>query len=164
LVGTNIKLQTISHTLAAIAAEHRPEEGFNVVIIDIGNIIAHPDPTYLLSSFNVELSPVKKAVLSGVSGNLIDSDENGKRCCTAMSQFLVRGGVSLSAAPFRLLSLPPDILHQGVVISITVFLVIGLFFWLALSRQVLRPLVRLGTFSQTIGLEMIYLRGTPRNE
>jgi signal transduction histidine kinase len=154
LVGTNIKLQTISHTLAAIAAEHRPEEGFNVVILDVvGNIIAHPDPTYLLTSLNEELSPVKKSVLSGQSGNLIDSDENGREMLYSYVPISRSGWGVIVSRPIQAAFTTPRYLHQGVIISITIFLVIGLFFWLALSRQVLRPLERLGSFSQTIGLD-----------
>jgi PAS domain S-box-containing protein len=154
LVGTNIKLQTISHTLAAIAAEHRPEEGFNVVILDvIGNIIAHPDPTYLLTSLNEELSPVKKSVLSGQSGNLIDSDENGREMLYSYVPISRSGWGVIVSRPIQAAFTTPRYLHQGVIISITIFLIIGLFFWLALSRQVLKPLERLGLFSQTIGLD-----------
>ncbi len=154
LVGTNIKLQTISHTLAAIAAEHRPEEGFNVVILDVaGNIIAHPNPSFLLTSLNEELSTVTKSVLSGQSGNLIDRDENNKEMLYSFVPISrSRWGVIVSR-PIQAAFTTPRYLHQGVIISITIFMVIGLFFWLALSRQVLRPLERLGSFSQTIGLD-----------
>ena len=154
LVGTNIKLQTISHTLAAIAAEHRPEEGFNVVILDVaGNIIAHPDPTFLLTGFKEELSPVKRSVLSGQSGNLIDSDENDREMLYSYVPISRSGWGVIVSRPVQAAFTTPRYLHQGVIISITIFLVIGLFFWLALSRQVLRPLERLGSFSQTIGLD-----------
>jgi len=44
--------------------------------------------------------------------------------------------------------------HQGVLFSVAVYLIVGLFFWLALSRQVIRPIERLATFSQTIGLDI----------
>ncbi len=49
LVGANIKLESLSQTLTAILAEHRSEQGFQVVILDsAGQIIAYPDPNLLL--------------------------------------------------------------------------------------------------------------------
>jgi signal transduction histidine kinase len=154
LVGTNIKLHTLSRTLAAIAEEHRPEEGFNVVIIDVaGKVIAHPNPNYLLTSFNEELSPVKTSVLRDISGSLVDRDETGKEMLYSFVPITRSGWGVIVSRPIQSAFTTQRNLHQGVVVSVTIFLIIGLFFWVALSRQVLKPLERLGAFSQTIGLD-----------
>jgi signal transduction histidine kinase/HAMP domain-containing protein len=152
LVGTNIKLHTLSHTLAAIAAEHRPEEGFNVVILDVaGKIIAHPNPSFLLTDFSAVDSQVKNSVLRGTAGNLIDQNQDGKEVLYSFVPISRSGWGVIVSRPVQAAFTTPRYLHQGVIISVTLFLVIGLFFWLALSRRVLKPLERLGIFSQRIG-------------
>jgi hypothetical protein len=46
----------------------------------------------------------------------------------------------------------PRATHRGVLLTVSVFLVVGLFFWLGLTRQVIRPLEQLASYSETIGV------------
>jgi PAS domain S-box-containing protein len=154
VVATNIKLQALSHTLASIASEHRPEEGFQVAIIDsAGQVIAHPNPPALLAESSRKPAEVTQAVLNGQSGNLIIPDSSGKEMLFSYVPIPSAGwGVIVdrpTAAAFATVSAA----HQGVLFIIAVFLVVGLFFWVALSRQVLQPLETLTAFSRTIGLD-----------
>lgn len=153
LVATNIKLQALSDTLASIVAEHRPEEDFQVTIIDSdGQIIAHPDPSSILVDMTTKLPQVTQAVLSGDSNNLIvRADQGEERLYSYVPIPATNWGVIVSrptAAAFA----TSRTAHRGIIFAMAVFLVIGLFFWLGLSRQVIRPLEILATFSQTIGL------------
>jgi PAS domain S-box-containing protein len=154
LVATNIKLQFLSHTLASIASEHRPEEGFQVAIIDsAGQVIAHPDPPALLAESSRKPAEVTQAVLNGQSGNLIMPDSSGKEVLYSYVPIPSAGwGVIVdrpTAAAFATVSAA----HRGVLFIIAVFLVVGLFFWVALVRRVLQPLETLTTYSRTIGLD-----------
>lgn len=154
VVATNIKLQFLSHTLASIASEHRPDEGFQVAIIDsAGQVIAHPNPPALLAESSRKPAQVTQAVLNGQSGNLIMPDSSGKQMLFSYVPIPSAGwGVIVdrpTAAAFATVSAA----HQGVLFIIAVFLVVGLFFWVALSRRVLQPLETLTAYSRTIGLE-----------
>jgi PAS domain S-box-containing protein len=155
VVATNIKLQSLSHTLASIASEHRPEEGFQVAIIDsAGQVIANPNPPALLAESSRRPAEVTQAVLNGQSGNLIIPDSSGKEVLFSYVPIPSAGwGVIVdrpTAAAFATVSAT----HRGVLFIIAVFLVVGLFFWVALSRQVLQPLETLTAYSRTIGLEL----------
>ncbi len=154
VVATNIKLQALSHTLASIANEHRPEEGFEVAIIDsAGQVIANPNPPALLAVSSRKPEEVTQDVLNGQSGNLIISDSSGKEMLYSYVPIPSAGwGVIVdrpTAAAFATVSAT----HRGVLFIIAVFLVVGLFFWLALSRQVILPLETVTAFSRTIGLD-----------
>lgn len=154
LVATNIKLESLSATLASILAEHQPLEGLNVVIIDnAGQIIAHPDPQYPLTEASFGISELTSQIFNGINGNSIQLDpESIETLYSYVSMPSASWGVIVSR-PTALAFATPRAMHRGILLSVGVFLVVGLFFWVALSRQVLRPLERLAAFSQTIGLE-----------
>ncbi len=154
LVATNIKLESLSTTLSSIVAEHRPEEGFNVAIIDeSGNVIAHPDPEFPLTQTALNLPAVTSAVLSGEFGNLISPDPQGVEKLYSYVPIPSAGWGVIVSRPTAAAFATSTAAHRGVLLTIAVFLIVGLFFWLALSRQVLRPVERLAAFSQTIGLD-----------
>jgi PAS domain S-box-containing protein len=154
LVATNIKLQSLSTTLASIATEHRPEEGFSVAIIDeSGKVIAHPDPEFPLTQSDLDLPAVTQPVLSGESGNIISPDPQGAETLYSYVPIPSAGWGVIVSRPTATAFATSRAAHQGVLLTIGVFLIVGLFFWLALSRQVLRPVERLAAFSQTIGLD-----------
>lgn len=152
LVATNIKLQGLSDTLASIAAEHHPEEAFQVIIIDsAARVIAHPDPRNLLIELGNSPPQVTQAVLSGQSANIVGQDGNGEETLFSFVPIPSAGwGVIVSrptAAAFATLRAT----HRGVLLTVSVFLIVGMFFWVALSQRVIRPLEQLARFSQMIG-------------
>jgi PAS domain S-box-containing protein len=154
LVATNIKLQTLSHTLASIAAEHRSEEMFQVSIIDsAGQVIANPSPPLLLNEEARSPDQVTQAVLSGQFGTMIRNGQDGEETLYSYVPIPSVGWGVIVSRPTAAAFASPRATHRGVLFSIAVFLVVGLFFWFALSRQVIQPLERLASYSQTIGLE-----------
>lgn len=154
VVATNIKLQSLSHTLASIASEHRPEEGFQVAIIDsAGQVIANPNPPALLAVSSRKPAEVSQAVLNGQSGNLIIPDSSGKEMLFSYVPIPSAGWGVIVDRPTAAAFATVEATHRGVLFIIAVFLVVGLFFWVALSRQVLQPLATLTTYSRTIGLD-----------
>ncbi len=154
LVATNIKLQTLSHTLAAIAAEHRTDEMFQVSIIDsAGQVIAIPSPPLLLNDKAKSPEQVTQAVLSGQFGTTIRGGQNGEETLYSYVPIPSAGWGVIVSRPTAAAFASPRATHRGVLFTIAVFLVVGIFFWFALSRQVIQPLERLASFSQMIGLE-----------
>jgi PAS domain S-box-containing protein len=154
VVATNIKLQSLSHTLASIASEHRPEEGFQVAIIDSGGqVIANPNPPALLAESSRRPAEVTQAVLNGQSGTLIIPDSSGEEALFSYVPIPSAGWGVIVDRPTSAAFATVSATHRGVLFIIAVFLVVGLFFWVALSRRVLQPLESLTAYSRTIGLE-----------
>lgn len=154
LVATNLKMQSLSNTLASIAAEHHTEEHFKVSIIDTsGNIIAHPDPAFPLTQVSLELPEVTNAVLSGASGNHILPDQDGNETLFSYVPIPSTGWGVIVGRLTRTAFATSQAAHQGVLLTLAIFMTVGLFFWLILARLVLRPVERLAAFSQTIGLD-----------
>ncbi len=152
VVATNIKLQSLSTTLASIAEEHRPEENFEIMIVDSGGrIIAHPEANLLLSELTKSLPAVTGPVLEGQSGNTIGKDETGvERLYTYAPITSVGWGVIVSRNS-DIAFATARMIRRGVLVTIYVFLVLGIIFWIVLSRRVLRPLEFLASYSEKIG-------------
>ena len=154
LVATNINLQTLSDTLASIVTEHNPEDQIAILIIDgEGQVIAHHDPGFPLTKEKFRQSVVLSSVLSGHSDSLIAQDDNHEEILYSYVPVPRAGWGVIVSRPTVAAFATPQAFHKGVLIVVGVFLGIGLFFWLALSMSVIRPLERLATFSTTIGLE-----------
>lgn len=154
LVASNMKLESLSEALASIAAEYRPEERFRITILDsAGQVIAHQEPSLagLLADRLSDLPEVARPVLAGASGNLIKKDENGEEILYSYVPVPGAGWGVIVSRPATVAFATPRAFHRIVLISITAFLGIGLIFWFALSRQIIRPLELLAAFSQAIG-------------
>ncbi len=154
LVGTNIKLQTLSHTLTSIANEYPSEEGFQLLIVDsVGQIIAHSNPEFLLQDAAATIPTVVTAVLSKKIGTQVVADPDGTEYLYSyVPIFSVGWGVIVShpdAAAFA----TPRAFQRGALLAVAVFLAGGIFFWLMLSRRVIIPLEQLTIFSQGISQE-----------
>jgi signal transduction histidine kinase/HAMP domain-containing protein len=154
LVATNIKLQSLSYTLASIAKHHNKEESFQVMILDSsGQIIAHPNPTRILAEFPEDHIPIVQSVLSGASGSLISNGRDGRESLYSYIPIAPEGwGVVVSRLTESAFATPRST-HQWAISSVFLYLIVGLIIWFALSRQIIRPLEKLALFSQTVGLE-----------
>jgi PAS domain S-box-containing protein len=154
VVATNIKLQSLSHTLASIVAEHHSEDTFEVVIIDsAGQIIAHPSPPLLLNDEAKKPELLTQTVLTGQSGNMILDDSQGEQTLYSYVPIPSAGWGVIVSRPTASAFATPQATHRGVLFLIGFFLAIGLLFWVALSRQVIQPLEHLAAFSQSVGLK-----------
>ncbi len=152
VVATNIKLQSLSTTLASIVTEHPAEEEMLVQIVDAaGKVIAHPDPEWLLTDLAQLLPGVVKQVLSGRSGNSIAQGPVGVEALYTYVPVPSAGWGVIVSRPTEVAFATQQAMHRGVLAIIAVFMVIGLFFWWALSSRVLRPLERLAEYSQRLG-------------
>jgi PAS domain S-box-containing protein len=153
LVGANIKLESLSQTLAAIFSEHKSEQGFQVVILDSGGqIIAYPNSSLLLHKYS-DLLP--KNYFDGVDAEeharILPAPGGGERLYTHAQIPGIQWDVVVSR-PTSAAFATQIILRRIVLIAAATFILIGLFFWLALTLQVLQPIERLAPISESIGL------------
>ena len=157
IVATNITLQSLSNTLISIAKAQPPEEDIEIFIIDTdGRVIAHPDSRLLLTDLNSILPTITTAVLNRETGNTFTSDDSGQeRLYTFAPIAASNWGVIVSRETSTAFSTIRAI-RQGILITIFIYIIVGLIFWLALSQRVLKPIERLAEISGTIGKE----RGT----
>ena len=157
IVAANITLQSLSDTLISIAKAQPPEEDIEIFIIDTdGRVIAHPDSRLLLTDLNSILPTITTAVLNRETGNTFTSDDSGQeRLYTFAPIAASNWGVIVSRETSTAFSTIRAI-RQGILITIFIYIIVGLIFWLALSQRVLKPIERLAEISGTIGKE----RGT----
>jgi PAS domain S-box-containing protein len=154
LVATNIRLESLSQTLRSIVAEYHPNEGIQIIIVDsAGRIIAHPDSSQLLQESASDLPQAVQSVLDGAFGDTLAANAQGVETLYSYVPIPSAGwGVIVSRSADAAFATQRAI-HRLVLIAVATFLFFGFFFWLALSRQVIRPLERLAVISQNIGLE-----------
>lgn len=152
LVGANLKLESLSQALSAILSEHATEQGFQVMIIDsAGQIIAYPDPNLLLRPAS-DLLPAE-ALEKGNAGEhsrILPSPAGEPRLYTQTAVPGIGWQVIVSR-PTAVAFTTQIILRRIVVIAAGTFLLIGLFFWGALTQRVIRPIEQLAPISEAIG-------------
>jgi PAS domain S-box-containing protein len=155
VVATNIRLEFLSQTLKKITSEYQEEENFQVMIVDsLGQIIAHPDSDMLLVGARGSQPEVTDSVLLGRSGNLIGEDEAGQETLYSHVPVPIAGwGVIVSRPTARAFSTPRTF-TRGVMVALGIFIIAGILFWTILSRQVIRPLESLASYSQTISQKL----------
>lgn len=151
VVATNLKLESLSYTLASIATGYPAEEFFEVLILDsAGQIIAHPSAAMLLTNLQEQLPAPATAALSGSAGSLITANISGRETLFSYTFIPSAGWGVLVGRSTSAAFATPQAIHRVVLTTIAVFFGFGLLFWIALSTRVLRPLVGLAKFSQSI--------------
>ncbi len=152
VVGANIKLESLSWTLHRIAEGHRPEEAFQVFIVDSGGqIIAYPDKERLLENFGQTLPDLTNAVLEGREGSVVLTGPDGvERLYSYVPIHSAGWGVIVARATDTAFA-TAQAFHRAAVTGAAVYLLFGALFWLALTSLVLRPLEELARYSRQIG-------------
>ncbi|HZD11861.1 MAG TPA: ATP-binding protein [Candidatus Binatia bacterium] len=152
VVATNLKLETLSRTLAGIAREYVPSERFNILIVDAaGQIIANPTPELLLADASTVMpAAVFDALVQRQSGSLISSAGDGEDMLYSYVPVNSVGWGVVVSRPTAVAFATPTLFQRGAVLAIVVFLLGGSLFWVGLSRYFVRPLERLTAFSQSI--------------
>lgn len=151
VVATNIRLESFSDTLAGIAAEHQPEEQFEVMILDAsGKVIAHPDSAFLLKDLAANLPML--AFDPGVSParSLVAVSPDGEEMLYSLAQVTATDWKVVIIRPTAVAFATPQSFHQSAFALVGIFVGIGLFFWVMLSRRVIEPLGILTSYSQAI--------------
>lgn len=153
LVGTNIRLASLSKTLIEIVSDHRAAEGLQIAILDSSaQIIAYPDPDLLLHPASDLIPDIYKRVLAGESGAITTTDlANVERLYTYAFIPGIGWGVIVSRPTATAFS-TQIFLRQFVSVAAAIFVLIGLFIWRTLRLRVVLPIERLAPTSEAIGL------------
>lgn len=151
VVATNIRLESLSEALSAISHEYQPEERFQVSIIDsAGQVIADPDPKRILTLQENEGDEVVEYVLQGHEGNLVLKDDEGTEWLNTYVPIPAGDWGVIVRRPTTVAFASINSFHKSILAAIAIFIIGGALFWVVLSRQVIRPLENLATFSQAI--------------
>jgi PAS domain S-box-containing protein len=153
LVGANIRLESLSQTLIAVISEHQTQDGLQVTILDSANqIIAYPESGFLLKPAT-EIIPESYLVsFNGAShSQVLTAPDGEERLYTHAAVSKINWEVVVSRATSAAFA-TQIFLRRIVQIAAATFILIGLFFWFALTRRVIRPIERLAPISEAIGL------------
>jgi PAS domain S-box-containing protein len=152
VVATNIRLESLSATLREILAEHASEERFEIFIIDhTGQIIAHPSQTELLKSVEEIMPRLAQSALKGVTGSETVRGLDREEYLTTYAPIPSAGWSVIIRRPVAAAFSQQILYHNISLGAIGIFTLIGLLFWLVLSRRVISPVEKLASISQKIG-------------
>ncbi len=150
LIGSNVALSQLSSALKQIASDSA-SGGLRVSILDeLGQIIADPDPSLLLTSAREKIQFETGAALRGESNSVIEQDAANREWLRSYVPVPTTGWVVLVQRPTDTAFASSRAFHNGLLIAIGIFLAGGLFFWMMLSRRVIAPLEQLAQFSAAI--------------
>ncbi len=153
LVGTNIRLESLSNTLSSIVSEHQAEEGLQLSILDSSaQIIAYPNPEILLRPASDLIPDIYERVLAGGSGTVTTTSPNGEERLYTYAPIPEIGWGVIISRPTATAFATKNILRRIVLIAAATFVLIGLFFWRTLNLRVVTPIERLAPASEAIGL------------
>jgi len=153
LVGTNIKLASLSNTLSEIVSEHQATEGLQLAILDSSSqIIAYPDPELLLHQASDLFPDIYKQVLAGKSGTVTIGARNDEERLYTYAPIPEIGWGVIISRPTASAFATQIFLRRVVIIATATFVLIGLFFWITLTWRVIIPIERLAPTSEAIGL------------
>ena len=152
LVGANIKLESLSNTLASITSEHQAQEGLQVAILDSDlQIIAFPDPALLLHPASDLFPNIYQHSAADEGGSQIaTAPDNQERLYTYAPIHDSNWEVIVSRPTSAAFAAQITLQRITGVVAAT-FVLIGLFFWAMLSVRVITPLERLAPISEAIG-------------
>ncbi len=152
IAATNIKLASLSETLGEIVSTYRPEEGFEIVILDASaQIIAHPDADYLLKDAQSLLPAVYAHSLAGENGTLVEYNSNNEERLYTYAPIPSAGWGVIVSRPTATAFATQITIHRITIIVAFTFITLGLFVGVLLSRRVVNPIERLSSLSRAIG-------------
>ena len=151
-VVSNIRLIALSKALALLLQEYPQENfAFDAVVIDAArHIVAYPDTSLLLTSPIGLPDAVMNAALEEKPGSAVYLASNDVE--TLYSYAPIPGtdwGVIISRPADDAFAIA-NAFTRSMTIVASLFIVVGILFWLALSHQVIRPLEKLAAFGQSI--------------
>ncbi|MGB7873700.1 MAG: ATP-binding protein [Anaerolineales bacterium] len=153
LVGTNIRLESLSNTLSEIVSEHQTAEGLQLVILDSSaQIIAYPDPDLLLHPASDLLPEIYERVLAGDSGTLTTTGPSDEERLYTYAPIPEIGWGVIISRPTATAFSTQIFLRRIVLAAAATFVLVGLFFWRMLKLRVVTPIERLAPTSEAIGM------------
>ncbi len=152
IVATNIQLEALSQTLVKISREYGPEEGFEVFIIDSSSqIIAHANPDLILTQIPESDKHITEPLLLGRVDSVTETDSNGIERLYSYVPVTSAGWGVIVSRPAETAFATPRTFYRSALVTLVVFLITGLIFWIGLTRLVIQPLGYIATYSRGIG-------------
>ena len=157
LVGTNLRLQSLSNTLTGIADRYGQDAQFELFIVDhAGQTVAHSNSNNLLQDAGATFPAVTAAVLDAQSGTLIENNSEGEPYLYSYVPIPDVGWGVVVGQPSAVAFATITAFRRGLALTVATLVALGILFWLALSSRVIGPLERLAEFSQNAGLGKEY--------
>lgn len=152
VVATNIRLEALSQTLTKISHEYGASEGFEVFIIDSSNqIIAHSNTDLLLTKIPESHTYITDPLLLGrVDSVIVIAPDGVERLYSYVPVSSAGWGVIVSRPADAAFSTPRTF-YRSALITLVIFLITSLIFWVGLTRLVIQPLGAISAYSRTIG-------------
>lgn len=155
VVAANLELQGLTETVRRIGLKLPHSQEVKIILIDSsGQVIAHSEPDRLLENVSDAL-PGLGEVLSGREGSLTARDQWGVKWLYTYTPVPIAGWGVVVQRPTRLAFASLDSLQRGLVLALALFSLGALFFWMALSRQVINPLEKLTRYGEGVGQETV---------
>jgi PAS domain S-box-containing protein len=152
LVGANIKLESLSDTLASIVSEHQSQEGLQVAILDSSyEILAYPDPAFLLHPAGDLFPNIYRHSPADNGNSQIAVDSNNEERLYTYAPIPDGRWEVIVSRPTSAAFAVQITLQRITEVAAAVFVLIGLFFWAALAIRVIGPVERLAPISEAIG-------------
>jgi PAS domain S-box-containing protein len=152
LVATNLQLESLSTTLREILSEHEVSEGLSILILDdLAQIIAHPNSDYLLGK-GADLLPLPDERPEGSeSGSQTAISPSGEEQLYTFASIPSAGWTVVVSRPTAAAFSQQVTIHRFTLAAFVTFALIGLLFWVFLSRRVIQPVEKLAHVSSEIG-------------
>jgi len=173
VVATNLALAELSDTLAAIIGDGGQEQIISIVDAR-GQVIAYPGllnalageeetlltvqqredvglPSNLLPDWGEWKDGVVEAVLQGGTGATISTAPDGSQWIRSYVPVHIANWGVIVQRPTRTAFATVQRFHRLLMVAIALFILGGMLFWLALSRQVILPIGKLTEFSKRVG-------------
>ncbi|GAB4482240.1 MAG: hypothetical protein OHK0031_04760 [Anaerolineales bacterium] len=152
VVAANIQMESLSQTLREILAAHSPDEAFQIFIIDhTGHIVAHPQEEYLLLAASEIIPEFPKLPDASIApGSSILRSHSGEQYLYAYAPIPSANWSVIVRRPTSAAFAEQISLHQITLLTLALFVAVGLLFWLALSLRVIRPIEQLARVSQAM--------------
>lgn len=151
VVATNLELERLTETVRRIGLKLPYSGGVKIIIVDAtGQVIAHSEPERLLENVSNTLPGLDEA-LSGREGSLTAKDRGGVAWLYTYTPIPSAGWGVVVQRPTRLAFASLDSFQRAIVLALVIFSLGALFFWMALSHQLISPLVKLTRYGEGVG-------------
>jgi PAS domain S-box-containing protein len=166
VVVSNIRLEVLSSVLKEIVDEYQTDAGYeyDVIVVDGSRrIVAHPNPSMILRSTSYLPIEVTMDALRGQPGSFVYWQPGEDDVLYSYAPIPGTNWGVIINRPTAVAFATANAFTRSMLIVVTVFLGVGLFFWFGLSIQVMRPLEKLAVYSQSISGNGV-LSGNQRKE
>lgn len=150
LVGTNIRLESLSKALQAITADNQNEVGLQIVILDSSDQIVGSSEQSLLLHPASGLLPDMGEEIERNLAKIADDPDQQERLYTYAPIASIHWKVVVSQLTSKAFA-AQAILQRIAETAALTFMLIGFFFWWVLSARVIAPIEQLAPIGEAIG-------------